>query len=50
MRVMMIPSTQEKCLALNETWVRQCVTKDLGTVHDCYVEKVKENGDIEILG
>lgn len=45
----MVPSTRYKYLALNSTWFRHYITKGLRTVHDCYVAKVTENGDIEKL-
>lgn len=34
MRVMVVPSTGGKYLALNGTWLRQYITKELGTGHD----------------
>lgn len=48
-RVIIVPPTQEDYLALNETWCKQYIIKELGTVHDCHVLKVKENADTEKL-
>lgn len=50
MRFMMVPSTLEIYLALNRMWVRQYITKDLRTGHDCSVGRVEENMEIEKLG
>lgn len=50
MRVMMASYLREKYLALDVTWFRQYINKELGTVHDFYVAKGKEIGHTEKLG